>query len=116
MLPAAVLVMVSKFVEEVLRIPEVNVRVPEESGPVREMPFGLLIVKLFRLATLEGRVIPVAVPPNTIVDDAVVERLFGVPAIAGPLRVRLLFPTAKVPPLRCKYISYRCIPSKCFST
>jgi hypothetical protein len=101
-LPAAELVIVNKFVEEVLRIPEVNVRDPEDSGPVRETPFGLLIIKLYRLATLEGSVIPVEVPPNTIVDEAVVERLFGIPAIEGPLRVRVLAPTAKVPPLKVR--------------
>ena len=102
MLPAAVLVIVNKFVEEVLRIPSVNVRVAEDSVTERETPFGLLTVKLFRMVTLEGRVIPVAVPPKTIVDEAVVERLFGVPAIAGPLRVRVLAPTAKVPPPRVR--------------
>jgi hypothetical protein len=102
MLPAAVLVIVNKLVEVVLRIPDVNVRVPDESGPEREIPFGLLTIKLLRLVTLEGIVIPAEDPPNTKVDDVVVDRLLGVPAIAGPLRVRVFAPIVKVPAVRVR--------------
>lgn len=96
-LPVAELVIVNKFVEVVLRIPELKVKVPEESAAERVTPFALFMVKLLRLATLEGTVIPVEDPPNTRVDEVVVLRLFGVPAIAGPLRVNVLPATANVP-------------------
>ena len=97
MLPGAALVIVSKLVLPVLRIPSVKVRVAEERGPERVTPFGLLTVRLLNAVTLDGTIIPVDDPPNIKVDEDVVLRLFGVPAIAGPLRVSELAATAKVP-------------------
>ena len=53
------------------------------------MIFVLEIDRLFNAATLDGIKTPDDVPPNTRLDDDVVERLEGVPAIVGPFKVRV---------------------------
>jgi hypothetical protein len=41
-------------------------------------------------------------PPNIRLDEDVVERFEGVPAIAGPFNVRVLAPTVNVPDVRVR--------------
>jgi hypothetical protein len=97
-LPTAVFVIVNKFVTDVVRIPDVRVSVPEsDDGPFKETPFALFMVKLFKAETLEGIVIPVEEPPKTKLDEDVVLKFVGVPAIAGPLSVSVFAPTENVP-------------------
>ena len=55
------------------------------------------IVRLFNAATLLGTVIPLAVPPKTRLEDEVVPKFAGVPAIAGPFNVSVLVEIARVP-------------------
>jgi hypothetical protein len=63
----------------------------------RLTPLLLLIVKLFRAATLDGTATPDELPPNTRLDDDVVDKFEGVPAIGGPFSVRVFAPTENVP-------------------
>jgi len=80
------------------KVPDVNVNVPAKVvDPFIVTPFVLLIVRLLSWATVEGIAIPAELPPKTRFVKEVVERFAGVPAIAGPFRVRVLAPTAKVP-------------------
>jgi hypothetical protein len=65
-------------------------------------PFALFIVRLARFATLAGIKTPAEDPPKIKVDVAAVDKLPGVPAIAGPFRVRVLGPTVKVPAVRVR--------------
>jgi hypothetical protein len=57
----------------------------------------LVIESPFKAVTLVGKRIPGEVPPKTRLDEDVVVRFAGVPAIAGPFSVSVLAPTAKVP-------------------
>src|SRR5688572_10559852 len=78
--------------------PLVSVSVPLTVGLLfRVTPLALLIVRLFKAVTLLGILTPTALPPKTRLEAAVVARLAGVPAIAGPLSVRVLAPTANGP-------------------
>jgi hypothetical protein len=70
--------------------------------PVKVTPDGLFTVRLFRFATLDGIKTPADVPPNTRLEDAVVVRFDGVPAIVGPFNVRVYAPTVKVPEVRVR--------------
>jgi hypothetical protein len=84
-------------------LPCVIVRVPAiVTFPVNVIPDKLLIVRLFRFATLEGTWIPADVPPNTRLDDDVVVRFAGVPAIVGPFSVSVFAPTVKAPEVRVR--------------
>ncbi len=74
---------------------KVNVLIPGLLFNAR--PFVLPRVRLFSSKTLAGTSTPVALPPNTRLEPEVVVRLPGVPAMAGPFKVRALDPTAKVP-------------------
>jgi hypothetical protein len=65
-------------------------------------PFALFIVRLARFETLAGMNIPAEDPANDKVDVALVEKLRGFPAIAGPFRVSILGPTVKVPAVRVR--------------
>ena len=91
-----------------------KVRVAEERGPERVTPLGLLIVRLLSTVTLDGIVIPADDPPNTSVDEDVVLRLAGVPAIEGPLRVRVLPATARVPAVRVRVPETVMFPERVF--
>jgi hypothetical protein len=83
--------------------PELSVK-----EPLNEMvlfivtPLALFIVRLFKEVTLDGIVIPVELPPKTKLDEEVVDKFAGVPAMAGPLRVRELAPIGNVPDVRVK--------------
>jgi hypothetical protein len=52
---------------------------------------------LLRAVTLEGIATELELPPKTKLEDDVVDRFVAVPAIAGPLRVRVYAPTVNVP-------------------
>ena len=52
--------------------------------------------------TLVGIKTPADVPPKTRLDDDVVERFEGVPAMVGPFKVRVYPATAKVPAVRVR--------------
>ena len=60
-------------------------------------PLALLMVRLFKAVTLLGMLIPVELPPKTRLEDEVVDKLAGVPAIVGPFSVKVFPPTEKVP-------------------
>src|SRR5438552_2295316 len=90
----------------------VKVCAPKESFPVklmlpetvglefREIPLPLFILRLFNADTLEGIIILEELPPKTKFEDEVVVRLEAVPAIPGPLKVRVLEPTASAPAVK----------------
>ena len=81
-----------------LKLPDVSVSVPANvHEPFSPTPLALFIVRLFKAATLDGMPTPAELPPNTRFDEEVVDKLAGVPAIAGPFRVSVLAPTANVP-------------------
>ena len=72
------------------RAPLVKVRVPEIVAlELRVTPLELLIVRLLRAVTLLGIATDVELPPKTRLEDDVVVMLAAVPAIAGPLSVRV---------------------------
>ena len=58
----------------------------------------------FRATTLVGIKTPDVVPPNTRLDEAVVAKFDGVPAIVGPLKVRVFAPTENVPLVRVRVL------------
>src|SRR5262249_52718698 len=55
-------------------------------------PFVLLRVRLFSAVTLLGTLTPIELPPSERLDEEVVERFVGVPAIAGPFSVSVFDP------------------------
>jgi hypothetical protein len=55
---------------------------------------------LVRFVTLLGIETPAEDPPKDKLDEAIVDKLVGVPAIEGPFSVRVLGPTVKVPAVR----------------
>ena len=60
-------------------------------------PFVLFIVRLFKTVTLLGMFTPLELPPKTRLEEDVVDKLVGVPAIVRPSNSRVLPPTANVP-------------------
>ncbi len=56
-----------------------------------------VIERPFRAVTDVGISTPAVVPPKTRLDEDVVVRFAGIPAIVGPLSVRVFAPTVKVP-------------------
>jgi hypothetical protein len=93
--PLAAMVIVFPFK---FNAPEVRVNMPLIFGDTFKItPLALFIVRLFTCAAPDGIVTPAEPPPNTRFDVEVVERLAGVPEIAGPFKVSVLAPTAKVP-------------------
>src|SRR5208282_6429665 len=62
-----------------------------------DRPLLLLLVRLFNAVTLLGTLTPAALPPKDRLDDDGVDRLVGVPAMAGPLSTSVFAPTANVP-------------------
>src|SRR5437016_4935894 len=62
------------------------------------MPLLLASVRLLSWMTLLGTLTPAELPPNKRLEDEVVNRLVGVPAIVGPFSARL-FPTTDSVPL-----------------
>jgi len=62
-------------------------------------PFILFIERLFRLITLAGIETPADEPPKERLEEELVAKLPGVPAIAGPFNVSVVGPTVKVPAL-----------------
>jgi hypothetical protein len=76
--------------DPVVIFPWVIVRIPPtETLPANEIPDELLIVRLLRFMALEGIETPAELPPNTRFEDDDVVRFEGVPAIAGPFKVRV---------------------------
>jgi hypothetical protein len=65
-------------------------------------PLALFIERLFRLITLPGIETPADDPPKERLEEELVVKLLGVPAIVGPLSVSLVGPTVKVPAVRVK--------------
>jgi hypothetical protein len=61
-----------------------------------------VIDRLFNAVTLVGIKTPALVPPNTRVEDEVVLKFEGVPAIVGPFRVKVLPATARVPAVKVR--------------
>src|SRR6266568_1385259 len=86
--------------------PTVNVPLVRVSVPLivrllfKVTPLALLIVRLFRAVTLLGMFTPVELPPKERLDDEVVCKLAGVPAIAGPFSANVLAPTLSAPLVR----------------
>ena len=81
-------------------MPLVNVKIPFDAKvilPFMVTPLVLLIVRFLRFEELEGINIPAADPPKTRPEEDVVVRFAGVPAIAGPFKVRVFAPTVKKP-------------------
>lgn len=84
-----------------VNVPVVSVSVPFTVGaPDAVTPLALLIVRLFRVITLDGIVIPVKLPPKTSEEEAVVFRFAGVPAMAGPFSVSVFAPIENAPLVR----------------
>jgi hypothetical protein len=87
----------------VVSVPFVMVNAPFTVRPaLRVNPLELFSVRLFNAATLLGRLTPLEEPPNARLEDEVVDKLAGVPAIVEPLSVRVFAPTANVPLVRVK--------------
>jgi hypothetical protein len=83
------------------RPPPPGVNVPLTVGELcRATMLVLDIVRLFKAATLVGINTPAEVPPKTRLDEDVVARLAGVPAMVGPFNVSVLLLTVNVPAVR----------------
>ena len=79
--------------------PLVRVRVLFTVGLLLSVtPFVLLMVRLFNAVTLLGMLTPLELPPKTRLEDEVVDKLAGVPAIVGPFSVKV-FPATDNAPL-----------------
>ena len=61
------------------------------------MPLPLLTVRLLSWVTVLGTLTPGELPPKERLDDDVVDRLVGVPAIVGPFSASVFPATASVP-------------------
>ena len=101
-LPALKVPPLVRVLTTIVKVPAVNVpellRVPLIVGPLFKITLLLLlIVRLFNAVTLLGILTPLELPPKTRLDDEVVARFAGVPAIVGPLSVSVLAPTVNVP-------------------
>ena len=82
----------------IVRLPFVSVKVPLMMVvPFKLTPLVLLMVRLFNALTLEGIKTLAEEPPNTKLEEAVVDRFVAVLAIAGPFKVSILAPTANMP-------------------
>jgi hypothetical protein len=78
-------------------------------------PFALLIVRFARFVTPAGINTPEDDPPKDKLDAAIVVKLPGVPAIAGPFSVSVRVPTEKVPAVRVSVpLSDRFAPNDIF--
>src|SRR5712692_3368055 len=73
--------------------PDVNVIVPLTVG----LLLSVMPLQLLSCVTLLGTLTPLELPPNDRLDDEVVERLVGVPAIVGPFSAKLFPDTDSVP-------------------
>jgi hypothetical protein len=62
----------------------------------------LVIEKPLKSVTLVGIKTPADVPPNTRLDDDVVDKFAGVPTIVGPFKVSVLPATAKEPEVKVR--------------
>jgi hypothetical protein len=83
------------------RFPEVKVSVPLIVGLLfNETPLALLMVRLFSAVTLLGTLTLDELPPKDRLEEEVVDRFEGVPAMAGPLSVSVFAPTVNVPEVR----------------
>ena len=95
---AAAAAMFKVLLAPMVILPEVKVSVPLTVGLLFSVsPLLFDSVRLSSCVTLEGRFTPDAAPPKVRLDEDVVERLVGVPAIVGPLSVRVFAPTEKAP-------------------
>jgi len=85
------------------RVPELSVSTPLIARELLNViPLVLLIVRLFKAATLDGTDIPAELPPKTRLEEEVVDRFVAVPAIAGPFNVSVLPATEKLPEVSVK--------------
>ncbi len=81
-----------------MSLPLVKVSVPLMVGLLFNVtPLLLLIVRPLNAVTLLGTLTPRALPPKTRLEEDVVDKLAGVPAIVGPFSVSVFAPTANVP-------------------
>src|SRR6266567_2469607 len=84
-----------------VKVPLVRVSVPPRVKLLFKVtPLPLLTVRLLRAVTLLGMLMPAELPPNDRLEEEVVDKLAGVPAMAGPFNARVLAPTEKVPLVR----------------
>jgi hypothetical protein len=86
-------------------IPFVRVKTPPEARVMllfSVTPFMLFIVRLFRLVTLLRIETAADEPPKERLEEELVAKLPGAPAIVGPLSVSLVGPTVKVPDVRVR--------------
>ncbi len=84
-----------------VKFPLVRVSVPPRVKLLFKVtPLPLLTVRLLRAVTLLGMLMPAELPPNDRLEEEVVDKLAGVPAMAGPFNARVLAPTEKVPLVR----------------
>src|SRR6266567_1141948 len=84
-----------------VKVPLVRVSVPPRVKLLFKVtPLPLLTVRLLRAVTLLGMLMPAELPPNDRLEEEVVDKLAGVPAMAGPFSVRVLAPTENAPPVR----------------
>lgn len=91
-----------------LSIPFVRVSVPSDAIVILLFivtPLELFIVRFLRFVTPEGINTPDDDPPKQRSDDEVVVRFVDVPAIAGPLSVRLFEPTENIPLVKVRTVS-----------
>ena len=87
----------------IVNVPAVRVSVPLTVGELCKVTMLVLdIVRLFKAATLVGINTPAEVPPKIRLDEDVVARLAGVPAIVGPFNVSVLLLTVNVPAVRVR--------------
>jgi hypothetical protein len=68
----------------------------------KETMLVLVIDRPFKATTLAGIKTPAEVPPKTRLEEDVVARLAGVPAMVGPFNVSVLLLTVKVPAVRVR--------------
>jgi hypothetical protein len=64
----------------------------------------LVIERPFKAVTFAGIKTPADVPPNTKLDNEVVVKFEGVPAIVGPFNVSVFTPTANAPLVRVRVL------------
>ena len=82
----------------ILNAPLVRVSVPLSVGLLFKLtPLALLIVRLFNAVTLLGMTTELEEPPKTKLEEDVVVKFAGVPAMAGPFSVSVFAPTANAP-------------------
>jgi len=85
------------------RPPPAGLNVPLTVGELCKVTILVFVIeRLFNADTPDGIKTPAVVPPNTRLDDEVVLKFVGVPAMVGPFNVSVFAPTENVPDVRVR--------------